>query len=296
MTTRLMMIHALSPLHAGTGQSVGAVDLPIARERATNMPYLPGSSLKGALRDRSDQQDGLRQKTVGVFGPTTENASDHAGSVFFGDARLLLLPVRSIAGTFAWVSSPYLLKRFERDLREAGLLPEQTAPAVPELDKIKHCIVATGSKVKLSGQGTRVIFEDLDFDSQNDKESVGKAWADLIARHIPSCEGTALQSRFCIVHDDVMSYLVEHGTEVATRIRLDNDSKTVARGALWTEESLPSESVLVSLLLLQPTAHSKLNSGDVEQHLQVLSQGAIQLGGKATVGRGLCALHIAAGA
>jgi CRISPR-associated protein Cmr4 len=293
MTTRLLFIHALSPLHAGTGQSVGAIDLPIARERATGIPFLPGSSLKGALRDRSDQQESLHQKTVGVFGPNTENASDHAGSVFFGDARLLLLPVRSIAGTFAWVTSPYLLKRFARDLREASLVTDKTAPAVPELANIRQCILTTDSKVKLNRQPASVIFEDLDFDPQNDS-SVGEAWAKLIAKHLPT--DTGLQGRFCIVHDDVMSYLVEHGTEVATRIRLDNDSKTVAKGALWTEESLPSESVLVSLLLIQPTKSSKLGAKDVEHHLEELSKGAIQLGGKATVGRGLCALHIAKGA
>ena len=33
MLTQLFLIHALSPLHAGTGQSVGAIDLPIARDK-----------------------------------------------------------------------------------------------------------------------------------------------------------------------------------------------------------------------------------------------------------------------
>ena len=41
----LLFLHALSPLHAGTGQGIGAIDLPIAREKATGIPYLPGSSL-----------------------------------------------------------------------------------------------------------------------------------------------------------------------------------------------------------------------------------------------------------
>ena len=50
MNTRLLVVHALSPLHAGTGQSFGAIDLAIARDRATDHPYLPGSSLKGSLR------------------------------------------------------------------------------------------------------------------------------------------------------------------------------------------------------------------------------------------------------
>jgi CRISPR-associated protein Cmr4 len=57
-TTQLLFIHALSPLHAGTGQSIGAIDLAIARDRATQFPYLPGSSLKGSLRDVA----GLKQR------------------------------------------------------------------------------------------------------------------------------------------------------------------------------------------------------------------------------------------
>ena len=52
ITTCLSFVHALSPLHAGTGQGAGIIDLPIAREKATGLPYLPGSSLKGTLRAR----------------------------------------------------------------------------------------------------------------------------------------------------------------------------------------------------------------------------------------------------
>ena len=45
MKARLAFVHALSPLHAGTGQGVGVIDLPIAREKH-RYPYLPGSSFK----------------------------------------------------------------------------------------------------------------------------------------------------------------------------------------------------------------------------------------------------------
>ncbi len=38
MSARLLLLHALSPIHCGTGQSVSGIDLPIAREKATNIP------------------------------------------------------------------------------------------------------------------------------------------------------------------------------------------------------------------------------------------------------------------
>src|SRR5438067_7093198 len=107
--TKILYTQVLSPLHAGTGQGAGVIDLPIAREKATGLPFLPGSSLKGTLRARCSAQE-CKQ----VFGPDTtevQTDSNHASSAQFSDQRLLLLPIRSLAGTFAWVTSPDVLHR-----------------------------------------------------------------------------------------------------------------------------------------------------------------------------------------
>jgi CRISPR-associated protein Cmr4 len=45
------LLKVLTPLHIGAGQGLGHVDLPIVREAHTNFPYIPGTSLKGALRN-----------------------------------------------------------------------------------------------------------------------------------------------------------------------------------------------------------------------------------------------------
>ena len=47
---RLCVFYTLSPLHAGSGQAVGAVDLPIQRERHTGWPHVQASGVKGAFR------------------------------------------------------------------------------------------------------------------------------------------------------------------------------------------------------------------------------------------------------
>src|SRR6266571_8926778 len=122
MTAQLTFVHALSPLHAGIGQGAGVIDLPMAREKATGLPFLPGSSLKGALRALCVDQ-AMRTK---LFGPDTAGSdpnSDYASAIQFSDQRLLLLPIRSLAGTFAWVTSPYVLRRLVRDLRDIQLSP-----------------------------------------------------------------------------------------------------------------------------------------------------------------------------
>lgn len=52
MRSGLVTAVALTPIRAGAGQSPTPVDLPLARERHTGIPYVPASGLKGALRDR----------------------------------------------------------------------------------------------------------------------------------------------------------------------------------------------------------------------------------------------------
>src|SRR5437660_12574596 len=48
---RLLFLHAQTGLHPGSGTALGTVDLPVQRERHTRWPLIPGSALKGILRD-----------------------------------------------------------------------------------------------------------------------------------------------------------------------------------------------------------------------------------------------------
>jgi CRISPR-associated protein Cmr4 len=274
----IVFVHALTPLHPGTGQGIGPIDLPVARERATGIPYVPGSSLKGVLRDLGRGRlsaDRLRA----LFGPDTGEAHEHAGTLAVGDARLLLFPVRSVAGTFACATSPYLLTRFVREAGWTGLrhphpLPE---PAGPD-----RCLVAPGSKLLVSQDSRRHVYlEDLDLTAE---ESEGvRAWEEWLAR--PT--GAPVADRLCLLHDDLMGFLLETATEIVARVQLEDDRKTVAQGALWYEESLPAETLLYSLFRLAPPPGLGVNvrMGDVAGLL-----GVVQLGGKASVGRGLCRL------
>jgi CRISPR-associated protein Cmr4 len=284
MNARLYFVHALSPLHAGTGQGVGVIDLPIAREKATGLPYLPGSSLKGVLRDGCT--DGRKND---VFGPETENAEKHAGSAQFTDARLLLLPIRSLAGTFAWVTSPYVLRRF---LRDAGDAQTAGAPAtIPAPVKVEECRVAqAGCQIQIADGKPRVYLEDLDLTPAADTEV--DAWAAWLGQRIfpndPQWQET-LKGRLCVVHDDVLTFLLETATEITARIKLMDDKKTVQKGGLWYEEALPTETVLSGLIVATPI---KATEKDVFAVLQQMAGKTMQVGGKATVGRGLCRLQI----
>lgn len=276
MNTHILFLHALSPLHPGTGQGVGSIDLPIARERSTGIPYLPGSSIKGVLRDAAASKI-EKDKLLSLFGPETGSASEYAGAAVFGDAKLLLFPVRSLAGVFAYVTSPYLLERFAREAGFAGLTPP-ALPAAPASDG--WCRLAPGSTLKLAD---KVYLEDLDLSHQEAKEL--QDWEDWLAQQSEA----PVKGRLCLVHDDVMGFLLEIATEVVARIRLEDETKTVAQGALWYEESLPAESLLYSLLSLGSSRKKAV--AVVLDDLRPLL-GFAQMGGKASVGRGLCRLKL----
>ncbi len=289
METRLIFAHALSPLHPGTGQGTGVIDLPIAREKATGLPYLPGSSLKGTLRSACEDD-----KRISVFGPETSNASDHAGALQISDLRLLLLPVRSLAGTFAWVTSPYVLRRFIRDARDCGMNTQSiTLPDMVGEDKLGTAVIT--DKSALAPQGT-VYLEDLNLTPSAEKATSIAEWLGTLIFAGDSELRTALGARLCVVHDDVLSFLLETATEVVARIRLKEDTKAVEKGGLWYEEALPAETVLAGLAMAMPNEKTRLNEGQIFEVITHCIAKPVQLGGKATVGRGLCRVILAQGA
>jgi CRISPR-associated protein Cmr4 len=286
MNARLLFVHALSPIHCGTGQAIGGIDLPIAREKPTNIPLVPGSTIKGTLRARG-KPDVTHAK---VFGPDTEHASDHAGSVAFSDANLVFLPVRSVCGTFAWVSSPYMLRRLVRDATEAGVA-DLTSAAIPRPAGVDEACV-TGDRLRA---GKKIVFEDLDFEPRTDPSVA--AIAKGVAAHVfaDETDRAFFEARACVVHDDVMSVLLRTGMEVITRIRLDPEKKTVAPGALWTEEALPIESILAGVVVATPVASKRgENAPDAETLLGYVERlaGPMQIGGNASIGRGLCTFKV----
>lgn len=290
MKTHIFHLHALTALHIGTGQGTGIIDLPIARERASNLPVVPGSALKGVLRAELHPEHGsapqARERWEALFGPERirEGDDSHAGALALGDARLLCLPVRSLAGTFAWLSCPFVLRRYARDLADAGL---KGVPAVSEVRAERALTGATTKLVEADTKPSTVFLEDLDLQQAGGADDWGK-W--LAARVFPDDADwqTLFRERFAIVADGVFDFLAETCTEVRTRVRIDPEKRTVARGQLWFEENLPAESVLWGVLGTDRSFRRGVEL-DAAAMLAALDGGReqrLQVGGKATVGRG----------
>lgn len=286
MHTRIFHLQALSALHVGTGQGVGTVDLPIARSRATNLPLVPGSALKGVLRDEAETQWKIDEQNIKVlFGPKSDEAESHAGAVAFGDAHLLLLPIRSFAGTFAYATCPFILQRYRRDIGTTAEIPT-----------VKNQAALTNDSELWVEENKKIALEDLDLPAQAD--NCADAWAKEIAAMLypESMADSAawreqLLKRFVILPDNEFSFLADTATEIRTRIRIDRKTRIVANGALWSEENLPAETVLWGVMGISKARNKDGNQSAADLSALIPAKEThVQIGGKHTVGRGLCRL------
>lgn len=283
MKQNLFYLHALSALHCGNGQSAGVIDLPIARERATNLPLVPGSSLRGVLREEFAGREGeeARKLEKSLFGPRSGSDESHAGALAVGDAHLLFLPIRALAGIVAYATCPFILKNYAKD---AGYPKcDGIDASIPEPAE-HEAIHATGNVNGLSG---KIVLEDLDLDARH--EALADVWARAIAKAVFQDDETAqtdLIQRFLILPDSVFVFLAETATEIRARIAIDEKTGTVKKGALWYEENLPAESVLWGIYALSDSRAKDGVKAD-ELTARIPAKSLLQLGGKAGVGRGL---------
>jgi len=145
----------------------------------------------------------------------------------------------------------------------------------------------------------KVVLEDLDLNA--DENPQVKDWATWIGAKLFSDEHPnaqawrdAVEKQICVVHDDIFSFLLETSTEVVARIKLKDEEKTVQQGGLWYEESLPAESILWGLVSATPVkvGNTVTQPTEICDRIAELVQKPFQLGGKATVGRGVCRVKV----
>ena len=160
MITKTLYLYTETPLHAGVGSGLSSIDLPIQRERATQYPMIQGSGIKGKLR--ASLEESHNSLVDIVFGPPSSNGtgSDHAGALVTGDARILLFPVRSLNGVFAYTTSYDVLSRFRRDIERA-----QTTTTINwNLPTVRNDQVLVTAKSDVHSNNT-IVLEEFSFDT-----------------------------------------------------------------------------------------------------------------------------------
>lgn len=258
---RLYLLHAHTPVHIGGDQGLSSVDLPTQREAHTAFPLIPGSSVKGVLRDATEQSGGLDHKdTLSTFGPPSKMAGDFRGGIVLTDALLLCLPVRSLAGTFAWVTCPLALRRLVRDLGECGVsVPgwKQLAHATPSQAALV-CAGADGAASSRLAVGGRVFLEDYVLTASADPRlNVLASWlGQQLWRDDP--ETTQFyRDRLAVVSDDLFSFCARHHLEIRTRVKIDDATGTAAASGPWSEEHIPAETLMFGVASGRPTLFRK---------------------------------------
>ncbi len=281
-TTRLYWLHCISPTHAGIGRGVGYIDLPIDRDGVTNWPIIRGSGFKGVWSDHHKATADARKADPilkAAFGTAGDNNESNSGALMPTDAKLVCLPVRSFRGTFAWVTSPLCLQMLERTLKLAGVQP-------PDMPKIVPDNAAVHTTPTALVEDKHVYLEDLDLLAMSSNEV--NPWAKLIAEHVFANDSNwqeQFKKRFVVIPDSAFDFLCETGTEVQTRVKIDDDTKTVVGGALWTEESLPAETILMGMVQCDRVFQKDVQAAELLNKF-AKDELKLQIGGKATVGRG----------
>lgn len=357
--TNMLYIYTETPLHAGTGSGLSNVDLPIQRERTTQYPMIQGSGIKGKLRAAAEEDKQLEPFVDVIFGssreiktnsktakngaqstttPTAKNSAssgngttpqDYAGALIVGDARILLFPVRSLNGIFAYTTSYDVLQRFARDLERSRIAFNWSIPTPPveePNEELPTALVSftsdliiedeqpeekanaappasTSDVVNEEAQPKKgsIVLEEFSFKAQADDNANGQVsniakWLAENALPTYSPENTywqdKLRSSLVILPNDEFRDFVLYATEVITRISIERKTKIVKDGALWTEEHLPTD----TLLYVPVYATNSRKNGDTLTGATILEKmgtlnsnpgSYLQLGGDETVGRGI---------
>lgn len=288
--------YAVSPIHAGSGASTSAVDLPIQRERHTNYPHIQASGVKGAFRahfrDFADKNNDKQLINL-IFGSDDQDDWDKSidnlpGAMSVSDARLLAFPIRSNVAPFVWVTCPSILKRVKTDLEYISLGEEMT---IHNQDIQGDNAVSIGSD-NISG---RVILEDAVVNVSDEKKEdkfFQKEFSEI--------------KRLMLISDDMFEYAVSYCTEIQTNIKINSKTGTAEDGALRYQEFLPADSVLYAIVHYSGRNLGEINNDDKQNPLADLVKDMnaeviknlventvnefIQIGGDETLGKGICKL------
>lgn len=268
MITKLLTIFTRSPLHVGAGSSVGAVDQPVVRERHTGFPVIPGSALKGVLADLwldwSDKEKPKRDNDgIKILG-SEDNSAAKAGSLLIGEGKLVAFPIRSAKGCWAWLTCPLVLNRLGI---ASGAVPETEGTFAPEALMLGDSVVFEEYPLKVVGAVPKPVADAcLRFSDE-------PIWKDNLAKHL------------AVVSDEMFQYFAQNACEIANHNRIDDKTGVVAKGALFSQENVPSETMFVS----------ELNTREAEDFEKLEAKlknenSLLQIGADMTTGLGWCSV------
>lgn len=277
----LMFLYALTSTHVGSGDNLNYIDLPIQREKHTNLPKIEASSLKGSIKQAMGQSDDVHA----ILG--SDDDGEIASAVSFSDAKLLFFPVKSAKGIFAYVTCPLVVKRFISDCKMIGIMDTDTEQEEC-LSGQKSYIASAVKESAIVFNEKEVVLDEYVFKVESNagfNRFMTKIQTQLPQRHMLAND---FLSRVILLGNDDFSYFVNHSTEVITRIKIGK-AGTAENKALFTQENLPPETILYSLLFYTNSKKDEAMSAQEVKHKfnSIFSGEIFQMGGDMTLGKGL---------
>lgn len=258
---RTGFLYSLSPIHCGSSGDIGNV-LEIAREVHTNFPYIPGSSLRGSVRDEITNYFGntLADRLFGK--QLDESGTMGVHQIWFGDARLLWIPMRTMClkegsrDAFAWISCPTLLKGFYK----TTIVSDKAIGTKPG----KYLVADAEIKVEPMNEDNKNSLTIVDF--PEDLKTIGQAF----------------QQNRIVLPDDDFSILLEHALWTQIRNKIDESGSAEV---FWTDVCIPRDTIFLYHWGYTASKNDPLTSSDWNNLLSVI-RGIFQVGGQANIGRG----------
>ncbi|MCS7202293.1 MAG: type III-B CRISPR module RAMP protein Cmr4 [Dictyoglomus sp.] len=282
------------------------INNPKVNELLEDFPQLQESWVIQQDKERQQKTDKNGNKLIKfdealylLFGPEDEEA--YAGAITITDARILLFPVKSLKGIFAWITCPMVLERFKKDLEIIGVESFR-------FNNFNNFVntLPKESNIKIS---SKIVLEEFTFDVKEDETT--RNIAEWFSERIFPNENSykfwreKIKKDLVILSDDDFRQFTKTSTEVITRTKIDDKTGTVLSGALWTEEYLPQDTILYTLIMFTPTRVEKedqkgvfrANSpqNEVELVCKFFEKGlpeVIQIGGNQTIGKGFVRTNI----
>ena len=298
---------AVDPVHVGTGgYRLGRVDLSIVREPGTNVPKIPGTTLSGACRTyaamvkhryrwlnngkiyvcaglgKADEKKNIEGHcgrsdcpVCVTFGFSRGPGGSFQGLAQFSDARLVFLPVNSLAGP-VWVTCPQALADWGVTVTE---------PSDGE--------VRVGGGIRV---GSRLNLGWLMLDAvpnwQLKPEHFGAGFREALKQ--PAMQ--EVLGRAVLVSNKMFGHVVNDNLEVRTSVSIDPSTGAAAEGALYTYEALPRGSVLAFEVVVSDPKFYRIDDqvpvdGRIEDVRETVESGlrlfeALGVGGMNTRGMG----------
>lgn len=304
-----VLASALTHVHPGAGRSPGVVDLPVIRD-PLGYPFIPGSSIKGALKSllarkngclesdgrldcdellkKSNQNDNCR-KICCLLGSEPRDTEKIPSRITITDLYPFLIPVPSLDLGLVFATSPLLLSRAKAIAPQGVKMLDHLLDHLQACNINEHPIMLSQSD-KISNE---IYLFTLRLKVRTCKADIKQLESELKALN-PLYTTLGLKDRILVVPENTMRSLINKSLVRLTRVRIRRDTKTAEEQGLWTEEYIPHGTLFSGAILDTGLRVGKCKNDDVIAFLNnIFNNGRLDIivGGKESIGKGLLRLY-----